>query len=474
MIHLKESITVQRPLKQVFNYTSDFSRIREWDPGVQSSSRRHPGKTGVGSTYDLVLKFGPFRPEMAYETTVYEPFSRVVLTGVGGSFTAVDTIEFTSTDGGTRIDYQADIRFHRLGSAAEQMLLPIMKKTGKAAMAGLKRKLSHTPERPVKAMRFASGSNLLDYIADHLILPGMLMFSAFGHDLSRRFWVEPGGTLCGKKVVLTGGTSGIGKAAALMLAEKKACLTIIARNPEKAEQVQQELIEKTGNPHIDFLTADLSLMKDIDAVATALKASKSAIDVLINNAGALFNDRQQTPEGLEQTFATDLLGVFHLTMSLKEALARSGSSRVINVSSGGMYTQKIEVNDLQNRQEPYNGARAYARAKRGIVILTRIWAEQFRRYGIRVHAMHPGWVDTPGIKRALPVFHQRMNRLLRTPQQGADTVVWLAASKRAGEHTGLFWLDRRPHETVLFPGTGESGQERQQLWDRLNQFISKR
>lgn len=319
---------------------------------------------------------------------------------------------------------------------------------------------------------FSSGTSWLDYLADHAILPGMLLFSRFGYELSRRFWAEPAGTLYGRKVVLTGGTSGIGKAAAFQLAEKKAFLTIIARNTKKAQQVQQEIMEKTGNPHVDFLLADLGLMQDIRQVAKQIQDTKKSIDILINNAGALFNERRETSEGFEQTFATDLLGVFYLTELLKKPLARSPGARIINVASGGMYTQKIQVDDLENNQGPYNGAKAYARAKRGVVMLTRIWAEQLQKDGITVHAMHPGWVDTPGIERSLPEFHALVNNVLRTPEQGADTIVWLAMSKNACQSTGLFWLDRRPHETVVFPGTGESGEERQALWQTLQGLIS--
>ncbi len=320
---------------------------------------------------------------------------------------------------------------------------------------------------------FRSGTSWLDYLADHAILPGMLLFSRFGYALARRFWTEPAGTLYGRKVVLTGGTSGIGKAAGFQLAEKKAFLTIIARNEKKAQQVQQEIVEKTGNPHVDYLLADLGLMQDIKQVAKKLQDTKISIDILINNAGALFNERRETSEGFEQTFATDLLGGFYLTELLKKSLSRSPGARIINVASGGMYTQKIAVDDLENSQEPYNGAKAYARAKRGVVILTQIWAAQLQKDGITVHAMHPGWVDTPGIERSLPEFHALVNRILRTPDQGADTIVWLAVSEKAGHSTGRFWLDRRPHETVVFPGTGESEKDRQALWQKLQDMISQ-
>jgi len=471
MIRLIASIHVKSPLSSVFKYVSDFSHIQEWDPGVVSSTKIQTVKTGVGSAYDLTLNFGPFRPKMTYVIIEYEPFSKVVLKGAGDSFSAIDTIVFKQSVTGTQIDYQADIEFSGFGRYLEGFVTPLMKRIGKKAMMGLEQSLLETKGFTPEKGWFQSGSSLVDYLADHAILPGMLMFSRYGYDFSKKFWTEPGATLYGKKVVLTGGTSGIGKVTAFKLAEKKAFLTIVARNREKAEQVQLEIVKKTGNPHVDFMIADLSLMHDIKHVAEKLKTAKKSIDILINNAGALFNERKETSEGLEQTFATDLLGVFYLTMLLKDALAKSSGARIINVSSGGMYTQKMDVDDLQNRRGSYNGAKAYARAKRGVVILTQIWAEQFRKFGITVNSMHPGWVDTPGIETSLPEFHQQVNTILRTPEQGADTIVWLAVSKKAGQRTGLFWLDRRPHETIILPGTGESMAERHSLWEKLNALI---
>jgi len=467
MIKLNESIHVPNSLEACFSYTSDFSNIKDWDPGVASSVKRSKNGAEVGTEYDLTLRFGPFRPKMRYVIEAYVPFSKVILKGSGESFSAIDTISFFQTSTGTRIDYEAEIYFSGFSKYMEILLKPFLKNTGRKAVKGLKAKLSGGTIFLKERSWFFSGSNFIDYIADHMILPGMLMFSKLGYSVSKRFWAENDETLLGKKVIITGGTSGIGKAAAIKLAERKASLTIIARNRNKAEKVQQQIIEKTGNPHVDFLIGDLSRLEDIKQVAKEIKDKKENIDVLINNAGALFNERKMTSEGFEQTFATDLLGAFYLTELLKDCFSLTGG-RIINVSSGGMYTQRIDVDDLQNEAPPYEGSKAYARAKRGIVILTRLWAEQMRHLNVAVHSMHPGWVDTPGIENALPGFHSLVNSILRTPDQGADTIVWLASSKKAGESTGKFWLDRRPHETVLFPKTGDSEQERQRLWEQLN------
>ncbi len=472
MIILKESIHVNRPIESVFRYTSDFTNIQAWDPGVISSVSRHPGAPRVGSVYNLVLKFGSFRPKMVYGVTALDPLGRVVLNGKGDNFNATDTISFAQTAWGTKINYRADIEFSGISRSMEFLLAPVLKRAGKRAMAGLEKKLNPGHGIARDSAWFPSGSNPIDFMADHAILPGMLMFTRFGFAMGKRFWPRDDQILYGKRVVITGATSGIGRAAAMKLAEKKADLLIIARNREKAIKVRQEIVDQTQNPHVDFLLADLAVMADIRRVAGVLIRSKRPIDILINNAGALFNDRGETAEGFERTFATDLLGVFYLTQLLKRALARSGA-RIINVSSGGMYTQKINVDDLENTRQPYDGTRAYARAKRGIVILTRLWAEQLAGANMVVHAMHPGWVDTPGIETALPGFHSLLRPILRTPEQGADTIVWLAASKEAGKSTGRFWLDRRPHETIVLPKTGESADERQVLWERLNRLAAQ-
>ncbi len=467
MIRLKESIQVQKPLAHVFRYVSEFSHIQNWDPGVQSAVKSDTEKTGVGSTYRLVLRFGPFRPEMTYQIVKYEPYSCVVLKGKADSFTAIDKITFNRSGGGTWIEYEADIQFNGMQRHLEWALAPVLKWQGSQSIRRLKQTLHNKPDSFPDRSWFQSGSSIMHFLMDHMVLPGMVLFSRYGYEWEARSWTETKDTLYGKKVVLTGGTAGIGKAAAFSLASYKACLTIIARDRNKAEKIVNEIITSTGNPNIDYYLADLSKMNDIRQVAKKIQTQKKCIDVLINNAGALFNHRQTTSEGLEKTFATDLLGVFYLTMHLKEALAASKASRIINVSSGGMYTQKLDVHDLENRFDPYNGAKAYARAKRGVVILTKIWAEQFKQLGITVNAMHPGWVDTPGIEKSLPGFHQLVNRIMRTPEQGADTIVWLAADRQAVLSTGLFWLDRRPHETMVFPGTGTSESERALLWQKL-------
>jgi NAD(P)-dependent dehydrogenase (short-subunit alcohol dehydrogenase family) len=183
--------------------------------------------------------------------------------------------------------------------------------------------------------------------------------------------------------------------------------------------------------------------------------------VLINNAGALFNPRQENKEGLEQSFALLLLSPFILTEQLKPLLIKG--SRVINVLSGGMYSQKIVVDDLENTQGKYSGSVAYAKAKRGLMMTTEQWAKAWQKDGITVHAMHPGWAETTGVIESLPEFYKISKPFLRSPEQGADTIVWLATATEAGKCTGLFWLDRQAQPTHLLAKTQETAQQREQL-----------
>ena len=271
--------------------------------------------------------------------------------------------------------------------------------------------------------------------------------------------------LSGRVAVVTGATSGLGRETASELARLGASVIIVGRNRDKTESVGRHIQEHTNNPNVRIELADLSSMKQVRALADRLEAP---LHLLVNNAGVLLPKRTETDEGFETTFATNLLGQFLLTNLLIDKL--EPPARIINVSSGGMYTQRIEVDDLQMTRGRYDGAVAYARTKRAQVILTELWAESLRDRGIVVHAMHPGWADTPGVSESLPRFYKLTKPLLRTPAQGADTIVWLCASDEASRSTGRFWHDRRPRPTHRLRRTKESESERRALWQRLTEL----
>lgn len=266
----------------------------------------------------------------------------------------------------------------------------------------------------------------------------------------------------GKTVVVTGASGGIGFVTARTLAEMGARVVIVARNRERLERAVASI-----DGEVAAYQADLSLMREIREVAHRIRSEESRVDVLINNVGVLLPERHVTSEGIETTVATNLAGHFLLTNLLASKLVESAPARVVNVTSGGMYSERIVPDDLMFEARPYTGTASYARTKRGQVILTEMWAKRLEGTGVVVHSMHPGWARTAGVETSLPTFYKIMSPFLRTPEQGADTAVWLATSEEAATSSGGFWFDRKPAPTHLSESTRESEQDRRDLWDRL-------
>ena len=208
-------------------------------------------------------------------------------------------------------------------------------------------------------------------------------------------------------------------------------------------------------------------LASVRAAAVEILATESRIDVLIDNAGAIFPERTIGPDGIEATLGTLVVGPFALIGALLPLLAGTPGSRVIAVTSGGQYAQAIDVDDLEDGAGPYNGTRAYARAKRAQVTLIREWARRLGPAGIRFDSMHPGWADTPGLAEALPGFARLMGPLLRSPREGTDTLIWLATTPALHAPAGSLWLDRRPRPFDRLPMTRLTSSDRRRLWHRV-------
>jgi dehydrogenase/reductase SDR family protein 12 len=305
----------------------------------------------------------------------------------------------------------------------------------------------------------------LDRLLDATVLLG---FSRVGVALRH---LEPVTTsMEGRRVVITGATGGIGRAAAVELGRLGAEVILVGRSEHKLSEAAKDVVAAGGAAQTEL--ADLSLMRQVGELADRLVHRFPHIDVLINNVGILHPTRTETAEGIEATLATNLLGQFILTNRLAPALAASpDTSTVITVSSGGMYTAKLSADDLQSA-DSYRGSAVYARTKRAQVVLTEMWAEQLGPEGVVAHSMHPGWAATPGVTGSLPTFARVMAPILRTPEQGADTIVWLAADPRPALLTGLFWHDRVPRRTHRLGSTTEPEGERRRLWDALEDLAT--
>lgn len=278
--------------------------------------------------------------------------------------------------------------------------------------------------------------------------------------------------LSGKVAVVTGATSGIGAAAAIALASKGARVWILGRDEKRghevieeakrasADQTRTENATDRGAANVRFAKVNMADLSDVEAFCKNLLAVEQQVDILIHNAGALVHTEQRTPQGLELTTAVHVIAPMLMTERLLPALRASGHARVITVSSGGMYAQALRIDELDSPRSPYDGVQCYANAKRAQVVLNEVWAE--KEPSILFAAMHPGWVDTPGVATSLPTFRRFTRPLLRTTTQGADTIVWLAATKTFA--TGQFWCDRRSRKTERMPGTHTSTEQSQALW----------
>lgn len=316
--------------------------------------------------------------------------------------------------------------------------------------------------------------SLRDVADAALEAPVVTSFTKVGYESRKRLdhWTPLDDyDLTGQLIVLTGATSGLGKAAASQLARCGAGLVLVGRNAERNQAVVAEMTRATGNDAITQVAADLGDYDQVRALAEAVLSEHDQVDVLIHNAGALTSERHEAPDGTEATVASQVVGPFLLTSLLLERLAASAPSRVLTMSSGGMYGTGLTVSGLQMDAADYKGTEQYARAKRAQVALNEMWAERFGHLGIHFHALHPGWADTPGVDAALPTFSKVMGPLLRTADQGADTLVWLAAADSPLESNGLFWLDRRPRSTHKLRRTKrpDTPERRQRLWSWVSE-----
>ena len=318
-------------------------------------------------------------------------------------------------------------------------------------------------------------SGAADKLLDFTIAPG---FSRIGWGARRALGLlDPIKTdLSGRTCVVTGANSGIGLEAVRQLAELGADVVMVGRNPERLEQARASFEGAVrGRALITTEVIDVSSLQSVRAGAARLLESHPQIDVLVNNAGVLLDSRQVSIDGIELTLATNVLGPFLLTELLTPALAAAASerppARIINVSSGGMYSEAVQLDDLQSARQQWSGSAFYARTKRMQVMLTEYWAAQLADQNIVVHAMHPGWADTPGVESSLPTFHRIVGKALRTPAEGADTITWLAAAQEPASSSGGFWQDRAERPVNRRPGTASAAGDDQRLAAELEALI---
>lgn len=313
--------------------------------------------------------------------------------------------------------------------------------------------------------RTAAGvARAVDTLMDRLVVPG---FTNLGLVVRRRLpgW-PPDPTpdaLAGHGIAVTGASSGLGRRTALDLAALGATVHLVVRDTDKGERVADEVRAATGSAASAVVwRCDVADLESVEAFAAAFLAAGPTLRGLVHNAGALPSERTESPQGHELTQALHVLGPVLMTERLLPALA-ADDGRVVVVTSGGMYTQRLPVEDPEYLRGDYRGSVAYARSKRGQVELLPLLAARWADRGVSVHATHPGWAGTPGLDASLPGFSRALGPVLRSDAGGADTTTWVLATEPAPP-AGHLWHDRRTRPTSVLPGTRPTAGDRARYW----------
>jgi dehydrogenase/reductase SDR family member 12 len=300
----------------------------------------------------------------------------------------------------------------------------------------------------------------------------VLSFSRIGFEVRSRLedWRPPetwsGG---GQRILVTGANSGLGYATARTLLGTGAEVRLLVRSEAKGEDTLDRLGADLGRDVryvAAYDVADLADLGSVRAVADRLLARDERLDVVIHNAGAMFEERAATVDGLERTYQVHVVGPFLLTSLLLPRLAKDAPTRVITVTSGGMYAEKLVTARIDS-PGGYRPTVAYARAKRAQVTLAGEWTRRFGGQGVAFHTVHPGWALTPGVERSLPGFRTLTGPILRRAEQGADTIAFLALADADELGSGRLWHDRRARSEHKVPWTLPDRGESAALWARV-------
>jgi|JI10StandDraft_1071094.scaffolds.fasta_scaffold21236_4 dehydrogenase/reductase SDR family protein 12 len=302
---------------------------------------------------------------------------------------------------------------------------------------------------------------VLDGLLDRTVVAG---YTRVGLAVREKFWpaLDPD-ALAGSTVLVTGANSGIGKAIAAGVAGLGATVLLTVRDKARGEAARADILGAVPGADVRVERCDVSDLPGVRTFAADLVTRVPRLDAVIHNAGVMPPERTRTEQGHELSLATHVLGPVLLTELLLPSLATSPDPRVVLMSSGGMYTQRLPADDIEYTSGRYRGAVAYARSKRIQVALTPLLADRWATRSVMVAAMHPGWADTPGVATSLPAFRRLTGPALRTPEQAADTAIWLTATVPTPE-SGRFWHDRAVRPVHYLPSTRYSDAELQRVW----------
>ncbi len=274
-----------------------------------------------------------------------------------------------------------------------------------------------------------------------------------------------------RQSLVTGATSGVGRITALALAARGDRVTVLVRNEEKGRALLEELRE-AGGPDPDLILADLSILAEVQAAAATFLERNDRLDVLVNNAGALFASREETPEGLEKTFALNHLAYFLLTRELLPLLKASAPARIVNVASDAHRSGEMRWDDLQHERWTIAGWGAYAQSKLANVLFTRELARRIEGSEVTACAIHPGFVGS-NFARNNPLGKVAMTLLrpfARSSEKGAETVIWAATDPEVGGANGRYYFDRRERRPAR---AALDEEDARRLWEVSEALIAE-
>lgn len=275
-------------------------------------------------------------------------------------------------------------------------------------------------------------------------------YSKIGYHARSLLWRRLQPDFRGQTWLVAGGSEGIGGSAARSAVAAGARVICVGRSAGKLA----DFAASTAAPErVVAEVADFSLLADVRALLGRLQARGERVDVLVNNVGIQKRDQNLTREGLETSFATNILSHYLFTREMLSRGLLADDATVIEVSSGGMYNHPLVVRDLNITGPGYVGVRAYGLSKRAQVVLTQHWRQVHAGTARRFYAMHPGWVDTAAVGRSMPRFRATLKSVLRKDPQGADTIVWLAHTRPEQSRDEAIWFDRKERTAHIFPRT---------------------
>ena len=281
----------------------------------------------------------------------------------------------------------------------------------------------------------------------------------------------------GRTALVTGATGGLAKAIATALAREGATVVVVGRTEARAEEAMRDIRATVPDATLEPLACDLSSQASIRSAAEAFLSRHNELHVLVNAAGVFRKERHVTADGLEVTFATNVMGYFLLTNLLLDALKRGATrdqghpSRIVNIASkysGGPSVTKIDFDDLQTAKGTYSYLRSTPPTMLGRVLLTQEFAERLRGSNVVVNAVHPGLVKHTGLLQDVGgPFRWMTNTFGKTAEKAADTAVWLATSPETAAVSGKLWAKRKELPT---PGMGSDPAARKRLWEECNRL----